>query len=177
MLWFRSLVFVGGFSMQPPTVVCSICKRDGHLKDDCPEDFKKIELNPLPPMTERFREILDGLCMLCYRERQTILHHHLCLISNTPVDLVHLCWRFKCDLFVFADELSPTLGEQQKREQILASLEHFIRKEYNGANAYWKHNRVITKKTCSSKIDLLTKIKWTLFTFSGFSEAEVVIIG
>ncbi|XP_016111424.1 terminal uridylyltransferase 4-like [Sinocyclocheilus grahami] len=79
----------------PPTVVCSICKRDGHLKDECPEDFKKIELKPLPPMTERFREILDGLCMLCYRE------------------------------------LSPSLVEQQKREQILGSLERFIRKEYN----------------------------------------------
>lgn len=51
---------------QPPTVVCSICKRDGHLKDECPEDFKKIELKPLPAMTERFREILDGLCRLCY---------------------------------------------------------------------------------------------------------------
>lgn len=48
--------------------MCSICKRDGHLKDECPEDFKKIELKPLPAMTERFREILDGLCRLCYCE-------------------------------------------------------------------------------------------------------------
>lgn len=30
------------------------------------------------------------------------------------------------------DELSPTHAEQQRREQILASLERFIRKEYNG---------------------------------------------
>uniref|UniRef100_A0A673MWZ2 RNA uridylyltransferase n=1 Tax=Sinocyclocheilus rhinocerous TaxID=307959 RepID=A0A673MWZ2_9TELE len=107
---FDRMIFTGGkviaqdicasagcFSSQPPTVVCSICKRDGHLKDECPEDFKKIELKPLPPMTELFREILDGLCMLCYRE------------------------------------LSPSLIEQQKREQILGSLERFIRKEYNGA--------------------------------------------
>lgn len=57
---------------QPPTVVCSICKRDGHLKDECPEDFKKIELKPLPPMTERFREILDGLCRLCYCKTATL---------------------------------------------------------------------------------------------------------
>uniref|UniRef100_A0A8C2DIZ2 CCHC-type domain-containing protein n=1 Tax=Cyprinus carpio TaxID=7962 RepID=A0A8C2DIZ2_CYPCA len=89
---FDRMIFTGG---KPPTVVCSICKRDGHLKDDCPEDFKKVELKPLPPMTEHFREILDGLCMLCYRE------------------------------------LSPSLIEQQKREQILGSLERFIRKEYN----------------------------------------------
>uniref|UniRef100_A0A9J7ZJJ3 RNA uridylyltransferase n=1 Tax=Cyprinus carpio carpio TaxID=630221 RepID=A0A9J7ZJJ3_CYPCA len=91
---FDRMIFTGG---KPPTVVCSICKRDGHLKDECPEDFKKVELKPLPPMTIHFREILDGLCMLCYRE------------------------------------LSPSIIEQQKREQILGSLERFIRKEYNGA--------------------------------------------
>uniref|UniRef100_A0A8C9VXW6 RNA uridylyltransferase n=1 Tax=Scleropages formosus TaxID=113540 RepID=A0A8C9VXW6_SCLFO len=89
---FDRMTFTGG---KPPTVVCGICKRDGHLKDECPEDFKKIELKPLPPMTDHFRDILDGLCRLCY------------------------------------DELSPPPVEQQKREQILASLERFIRKEYN----------------------------------------------
>lgn len=60
---FNNIVTV---CVQPPTVVCSICKRDGHLKDDCPEDFKKMELTPLPPMTERFREVLDNLCKRCY---------------------------------------------------------------------------------------------------------------
>lgn len=35
-------------------------------------------------------------------------------------------------LHLFVDELSPTHAEQHKREQILASLERFIRKEYNG---------------------------------------------
>nr|XP_023674765.1 terminal uridylyltransferase 4 isoform X2 [Paramormyrops kingsleyae] len=89
---FDRMIFTGG---KPPTVVCSICKRDGHLKDECPEDFKKIELQPLPPMTELFRGILDHVCRLCY------------------------------------NELSPPPVEQQKREQILAGLERFIRKEYN----------------------------------------------
>uniref|UniRef100_A0A8D3D3U4 CCHC-type domain-containing protein n=1 Tax=Scophthalmus maximus TaxID=52904 RepID=A0A8D3D3U4_SCOMX len=69
---FDKMIFTGG---KPPTVVCSICKRDGHLKDECPEDFKKIELKPLPPMNERFREILDGLCRQCYYE-----------LSPTPVE-------------------------------------------------------------------------------------------
>ncbi|XP_056459733.1 terminal uridylyltransferase 4 isoform X1 [Gadus chalcogrammus] len=89
---FDRMIFTGG---KPPTVVCSICKRDGHLKDECPEDFKKMELKPLPPMGDHFREILDGLCRLCYHE------------------------------------LSPSLIDQQKREQILVGLERFIRKEYN----------------------------------------------
>ncbi|XP_041126782.1 terminal uridylyltransferase 4-like [Polyodon spathula] len=89
---FDRTVLTGG---KPPTVVCSMCKRDGHLKNDCPEDFKKIDLKTLPPMTDRFRVILDGLCRMCY------------------------------------NELYPPPVEQQKREQILASLERFIRKEYN----------------------------------------------
>ncbi|XP_075472458.1 terminal uridylyltransferase 4 [Ascaphus truei] len=55
-------------SGKPPTIVCSICKRDGHSKDDCPEDFKKIDLKPLPPMSVRFRDILDKVCRRCYDE-------------------------------------------------------------------------------------------------------------
>uniref|UniRef100_A0A8D2M7J0 RNA uridylyltransferase n=1 Tax=Zonotrichia albicollis TaxID=44394 RepID=A0A8D2M7J0_ZONAL len=89
-------IFLFFLPKKPPTIVCSICKRDGHSKNDCPEDFKKIDLKPLPPMTDRFREILDIVCKRCF------------------------------------DELSPPLSEQQNREQILASLERFIRKEYNG---------------------------------------------
>ncbi|XP_069498286.1 terminal uridylyltransferase 4 isoform X2 [Ambystoma mexicanum] len=90
---FDTFILTSG---KPPTVVCSICKRDGHSKNDCPEDFKKIDLKPLPPMTNRFRDILDKVCKKCF------------------------------------DELSPHLFEQQGREQILAYLERFIRKEFNG---------------------------------------------
>lgn len=78
---------------KPPTIVCSICKRDGHSKNDCPEDFKKIDLMPLPPMINTFKQILDLVCTKCY------------------------------------DELSPL--EEQNREQTLASLERFIRKEFD----------------------------------------------
>lgn len=67
-------------------MVCSICKRDGHLKDECPEDFKKIELKPLPPMNERFREILDGLCKLCYCELTPVSASTLLLDSNCDDD-------------------------------------------------------------------------------------------
>lgn len=54
--------------MQSPTVVCSLCKREGHLKRDCPEDFKKIELDPLPELTPKFSVILDQVCVQCYRK-------------------------------------------------------------------------------------------------------------
>ncbi|CAJ0937815.1 unnamed protein product [Ranitomeya imitator] len=62
---FDKLILTSG---KPPTIVCSICKRDGHSKDDCPEDFKKIDLKPLPTMTARFRDILDRVCKKCYDE-------------------------------------------------------------------------------------------------------------
>lgn len=73
-------------------------------------------------MSERFRDILDGLCLLCYRKSS---QSHLTPDENHQHTLT-------CDVFVIVGELSPTIGEQQKREQILASLERFIRKEYNG---------------------------------------------
>ncbi|XP_055019106.1 terminal uridylyltransferase 7 isoform X2 [Boleophthalmus pectinirostris] len=49
-------------------VVCALCKRDGHLKKDCPEDFKKVELDPLPPMTPDFLRVLDKVCEQCYTD-------------------------------------------------------------------------------------------------------------
>lgn len=47
-------------------VVCTLCKRDGHLKKDCPEDFKKVEIEPLPPMTPDFLGVLDKVCEQCH---------------------------------------------------------------------------------------------------------------
>lgn len=49
-------------------VVCSLCKRDGHLKKDCPEDFKKVQLKQLPQMTPEFLRILNQVCEQCYMD-------------------------------------------------------------------------------------------------------------
>lgn len=49
-------------------VVCSLCKRDGHLKKDCPEDFKKVQLDPLPPVTPEFLSVLNKVCEQCYTD-------------------------------------------------------------------------------------------------------------
>ncbi|NXL85572.1 TUT7 uridylyltransferase, partial [Alectura lathami] len=62
---FSKQAFTKGKS---PTVVCSLCKREGHLKRDCPEDFKKIELDPLPPLTPKFLVVLDQVCVQCYQD-------------------------------------------------------------------------------------------------------------
>ncbi|XP_058998736.1 terminal uridylyltransferase 7 isoform X5 [Mustela lutreola] len=62
---FSKLTFTKGKS---PMVVCSLCKREGHLKKDCPEDFKRIQLEPLPPLTPKFSNILDQVCTQCYKD-------------------------------------------------------------------------------------------------------------
>ncbi|XP_029295943.1 terminal uridylyltransferase 7 isoform X2 [Cottoperca gobio] len=49
-------------------VVCSLCKRDGHLKKDCPEDFKKVQLDPLPPITPEFLGVLNKVCEQCFTD-------------------------------------------------------------------------------------------------------------
>uniref|UniRef100_A0A3Q1C2W4 CCHC-type domain-containing protein n=1 Tax=Amphiprion ocellaris TaxID=80972 RepID=A0A3Q1C2W4_AMPOC len=49
-------------------VVCSLCKRDGHLKKDCPEDFKKVQLDALPPITQEFHSVLNKVCEQCYSD-------------------------------------------------------------------------------------------------------------
>ncbi|XP_063311049.1 terminal uridylyltransferase 7 isoform X2 [Pelobates fuscus] len=60
---FNKPIFTKG---KLPTVVCNVCKREGHRRKDCPEDFKKIELDPLPPLTDKFRKLLDHVCIKCY---------------------------------------------------------------------------------------------------------------
>ncbi|XP_074851247.1 terminal uridylyltransferase 7 isoform X2 [Carettochelys insculpta] len=62
---FNKSAFTKGKS---PMVVCSLCKREGHLKRDCPEDFKKIELDPLPALTPKFSNTLDQVCIQCYKD-------------------------------------------------------------------------------------------------------------
>uniref|UniRef100_A0A8D0H1K3 Terminal uridylyl transferase 4 n=1 Tax=Sphenodon punctatus TaxID=8508 RepID=A0A8D0H1K3_SPHPU len=89
---FDTFILTSG---KPPTIVCSICKRDGHSKNDCPEDFKKIDLKPLPPMTVRFREILDLVCKRCFGKYSFVTLQNLqCLLSV-------LFWSDKARLCLF----------------------------------------------------------------------------
>ncbi|XP_041643234.1 terminal uridylyltransferase 7 [Cheilinus undulatus] len=62
---FKKQAFTKGKSHM---VVCSLCKRDGHLKKDCPEDFKKEQLDPLPPITPEFLSVLNRVCEQCYTD-------------------------------------------------------------------------------------------------------------
>lgn len=62
---FTKRVFSDGKS---PILICGLCKSDGHSKQDCPEDFKRVELKHLPPMTLDFLKILNEVCEQCYRD-------------------------------------------------------------------------------------------------------------
>lgn len=62
---FNKRFFTDGKS---PVQICGVCKSDGHLKQDCPEDFQRVELERLPPMTRDFQKILSDVCEQCYRD-------------------------------------------------------------------------------------------------------------
>jgi len=42
--------------------ICGVCKKDGHLKDECPEE-RLPPLEPLPELTPDARQVLDTLCV------------------------------------------------------------------------------------------------------------------
>ncbi|XP_015775354.1 PREDICTED: terminal uridylyltransferase 7-like, partial [Acropora digitifera] len=47
-----------------PVKTCCFCKKDGHIKENCPE-LKKPPLLKLPPMTPEFDALVDFACRTC----------------------------------------------------------------------------------------------------------------
>lgn len=47
-------------TFQGPSIFCSICEKEGHLKTDCPDD-KMPEIVPLPPVTPAHLHILTDV--------------------------------------------------------------------------------------------------------------------
>ena len=60
----RYLMHVCG---QGPALVCSSCKKEGHLEDDCPDDLLP-PIKPLPPVTPRHNEMLEEVLIRVQRE-------------------------------------------------------------------------------------------------------------
>ncbi|XP_006824330.1 terminal uridylyltransferase 4-like [Saccoglossus kowalevskii] len=59
-LGFNQIALTGGGKI--PTVVCNECKREGHMKDDCPDDKTPV-LQALPRMMPDFILRLNKLCL------------------------------------------------------------------------------------------------------------------
>ncbi|XP_028313521.1 terminal uridylyltransferase 7 isoform X2 [Gouania willdenowi] len=55
-------------------VVCSLCKCDGHQKKDCPDDLKKVQLDPLPSMTPKFLQMINKVCEQCFADFALVEH-------------------------------------------------------------------------------------------------------
>ena len=45
---------------QGPSLWCAVCQRQGHLKQNCPDDTLP-EIHPLPPLTSRYKVLLDQI--------------------------------------------------------------------------------------------------------------------
>lgn len=73
-----------------------MCKRDGHLKKDCPEDFKKVKLDPLPPATPEFLDVLGQVCEQCYSECDGCLVGQQCVSVLSISGSQGLRIKFRC---------------------------------------------------------------------------------
>lgn len=56
----RSLTRLSCLFAQGPALMCSICQKEGHLKQSCPDEVLP-EIRPLPKMTPQFQEILSSI--------------------------------------------------------------------------------------------------------------------
>jgi len=64
-----------GFPKSPP-LICSICNKDGHLQNDCPQD-RLPKLEELPKMTDKWREVLDNICRCIMGNSNNLLHDEI----------------------------------------------------------------------------------------------------
>lgn len=45
-----------------PVTVCGFCKNEGHTRDECPDEVQRLEIPPLPPLSNKQRMVLDSVC-------------------------------------------------------------------------------------------------------------------
>ena len=65
--------------------VCGLCKKEGHPRNECPDETKTIKLVPLLPVSNKFRGMLDRICYRIFGKK--VVHkesnpHHT--LSITP---------------------------------------------------------------------------------------------
>lgn len=121
--------------------MCSLCKRDGHLKKDCPEDFKKVELEPLPPMTQDFLRVLNKVCEKCYSKFNNSYNLFNTVLSFASSSKYYKFIYLQRDLItnkvivwlsLFLDDFAPDKLEVGVREHILKDLENFVKRQFPG---------------------------------------------
>ncbi|XP_077548824.1 terminal uridylyltransferase 4-like [Haemaphysalis longicornis] len=94
-----------------PPLVCSFCKKSGHLRDDC-SDQRLPELKKLPDMTRSFTKILNDVCQDVMNacalqpqeeaDRQDVLHKLQSLIRESHKDAKLTLYGSSCNGFGLA---------------------------------------------------------------------------
>ena len=96
-----------------PVKTCCFCKKDGHIKENCPE-LRKPPLLKLPPMTPEFDVMVDLACrtcrgrstrqLICCKKRSVIISRWRSRFSRQPLYFIGMDlipkWRRMTDSFV-----------------------------------------------------------------------------
>jgi len=51
-----------------PVTVCGFCKNEGHTRDECPDEVQRLEIPPLPPLSNKQRMVLDSVCNYVFKQ-------------------------------------------------------------------------------------------------------------
>ncbi|XP_013779979.1 terminal uridylyltransferase 4-like [Limulus polyphemus] len=158
-----------------PPIACSLCQREGHLKQDCPDE-KLPEVKPLPPMTERYLRKLDTMCKNILREnapddetlfqrKQMVLELEAFIRELYPDAFLHL-FGSSCNGFGFTDcdlDICLTFKGDEKGETCKNQHPAIIEKLAEKLHHKWGLTNIVAITTAKVPIvkfmDKLTRLE------------------
>nr|XP_009858669.1 terminal uridylyltransferase 4 isoform X1 [Ciona intestinalis] len=97
---FTNKVITGGHY---PVKVCVLCKNEGHVRKDCPDEAKVMDLVELPPITKSLLNALDRVCNYMYenfalRQKEVQERNKIC---EALMNYIQRKYNFKCQMNLF----------------------------------------------------------------------------
>ncbi|XP_076309141.1 terminal uridylyltransferase 7-like [Tachypleus tridentatus] len=158
-----------------PPIACSLCQKEGHLKQDCPDE-KLPEIKPLPPMTESYLRKLDTICKDILREnapddetlfqrKELLLELEAFIRELYPDASLHL-FGSSCNGFGFTDcdlDICLTFKDDEKGETCRNQHPAIIEKLAEKLHHKWGLTNIVAITTAKVPIvkfmDKLTRLE------------------